>query len=384
MSEVTETFGAYGGRYVPETLIPALDELTEAWDAAKRDPAFQAELDELGRTYVGRPVAPHPRGPLRPRQAPLPEARGPEPHRRAQDQQRARPGRARAAAREAAHHRRDRRRPARRRDRHGLRTLRARMHRLHGLRGHAPAGAQRRADATPGRRGRARRVRHPHAEGGDERRDPRLDRQRRDDALRDRLLCRAGPVPRARPRAPVRHRQGGARAAARGGGRAPRDRRRVRRRRLERDRHVRGVPRRRRGPARRRRGRRRRLARDGPRRRSCTARARPCSPTRTVRSRTRTRSPPVSTTRASAPSTPGYATPAARRICRAPTTRRLPRLRGSHATEGIVPALESAHALAVVESLDADYVAVCLSGRGDKDLAEALAALARNVPHDAS
>ena len=55
MSEVTETFGAYGGRYVPETLIPALDELTEAWDAAKRDPAFQAELDELGRTYVGRP-----------------------------------------------------------------------------------------------------------------------------------------------------------------------------------------------------------------------------------------------------------------------------------------------------------------------------------------
>jgi len=45
-------------------------------------------------------------------------------------------------------------------------------------------------------------------------------------------------------------------------------------------------------------------------------------------------------------------------------------------TEGIVPALESAHALAVVESLDADYVAVCLSGRGDKDLAEALAALA--------
>jgi tryptophan synthase beta chain len=55
MSEVTETFGPYGGRYVPETLIPALDELTRAWETAKRDPAFQAELDELGRTYVGRP-----------------------------------------------------------------------------------------------------------------------------------------------------------------------------------------------------------------------------------------------------------------------------------------------------------------------------------------
>jgi tryptophan synthase beta chain len=45
-------------------------------------------------------------------------------------------------------------------------------------------------------------------------------------------------------------------------------------------------------------------------------------------------------------------------------------------TEGIVPALESSHALAVVERLDAEYVAVCLSGRGDKDLAEALSALA--------
>ena len=42
-------------------------------------------------------------------------------------------------------------------------------------------------------------------------------------------------------------------------------------------------------------------------------------------------------------------------------------------TEGIIPALESAHALAVVDGLDAEYVAVCLSGRGDKDLAEALA-----------
>ena len=46
-------------------------------------------------------------------------------------------------------------------------------------------------------------------------------------------------------------------------------------------------------------------------------------------------------------------------------------------TEGIIPALESAHALAVVDALDAEYVAVCLSGRGDKDLAEALAALGR-------
>ena len=44
-------------------------------------------------------------------------------------------------------------------------------------------------------------------------------------------------------------------------------------------------------------------------------------------------------------------------------------------TEGIIPALESSHALAVVDRIDAEYIAVCLSGRGDKDLSEALAAL---------
>jgi tryptophan synthase beta chain len=55
MTAVDETYGPYGGRYVPETLIPALDELTDAWTAAKADPAYTAELDELGRTYVGRP-----------------------------------------------------------------------------------------------------------------------------------------------------------------------------------------------------------------------------------------------------------------------------------------------------------------------------------------
>ncbi len=55
MTEVAESFGEYGGRYVPETLIPALDELTDAWNEAKSDQAYLDELDELGRTYVGRP-----------------------------------------------------------------------------------------------------------------------------------------------------------------------------------------------------------------------------------------------------------------------------------------------------------------------------------------
>jgi tryptophan synthase beta chain len=49
-------FGDYGGRFVPETLVPALDELTAAWGEARRDPAFQAELDELLRRYAGRPT----------------------------------------------------------------------------------------------------------------------------------------------------------------------------------------------------------------------------------------------------------------------------------------------------------------------------------------
>jgi len=58
-----DRFGIFGGRYVPETLIPALDELDAALDAALGDPAFTAEFDDLLRNYVGRPsplsTAPH-------------------------------------------------------------------------------------------------------------------------------------------------------------------------------------------------------------------------------------------------------------------------------------------------------------------------------------
>ncbi|MCH7564650.1 MAG: tryptophan synthase subunit beta [Gemmatimonadetes bacterium] len=51
-----ERFGAFGGRYVPETLISALDELTAAYAAARQDDAFQKELQGLLRDYVGRPT----------------------------------------------------------------------------------------------------------------------------------------------------------------------------------------------------------------------------------------------------------------------------------------------------------------------------------------
>jgi tryptophan synthase beta chain len=52
----TGHFGPYGGRFVPEALVAALDELTAAHEAARTDPAFCAELDRLLTTYAGRPT----------------------------------------------------------------------------------------------------------------------------------------------------------------------------------------------------------------------------------------------------------------------------------------------------------------------------------------
>lgn len=59
MSNLTNSagpyFGAYGGRFVPEPLIEALDQLDEVYRQAKTDPAFIEELDQLHKTYTGRP-----------------------------------------------------------------------------------------------------------------------------------------------------------------------------------------------------------------------------------------------------------------------------------------------------------------------------------------
>ena len=54
-TDTVHRFGAFGGRYVPETLIPALDELDAAFADAFRDPEFQRDLDRLLKEYVGRP-----------------------------------------------------------------------------------------------------------------------------------------------------------------------------------------------------------------------------------------------------------------------------------------------------------------------------------------
>jgi len=53
----SDRFGAFGGRYVPETLIPAVDELERAYDQARIDPEFQRELMDMLTHYVGRPSA---------------------------------------------------------------------------------------------------------------------------------------------------------------------------------------------------------------------------------------------------------------------------------------------------------------------------------------
>ena len=55
MSAVEHRFGPYGGQYVPETLVPALVELEAAWLVARDDPSYRAELDALLNDYVGRP-----------------------------------------------------------------------------------------------------------------------------------------------------------------------------------------------------------------------------------------------------------------------------------------------------------------------------------------
>jgi len=54
--DATGHFGPFGGRFVPEALVAALDDLTAAWASARRDPVFTAELDRLLATYVGRPT----------------------------------------------------------------------------------------------------------------------------------------------------------------------------------------------------------------------------------------------------------------------------------------------------------------------------------------
>ena len=60
MGQVAHRYGPYGGQYVPETLMPALAELEEAWVQAWADAGFRGELAVLMRDFAGRPTAPYP------------------------------------------------------------------------------------------------------------------------------------------------------------------------------------------------------------------------------------------------------------------------------------------------------------------------------------
>ena len=82
-------FGIYGGRFVAETLMPLILELEKAYAAAKKDPAFQKEMDGYLTHYVGRPSALYFAERLTEpfwRRENLLQARGAQSHRRAQGQ----------------------------------------------------------------------------------------------------------------------------------------------------------------------------------------------------------------------------------------------------------------------------------------------------------
>ena len=209
-------FGRFGGRFVPETLMAPLIELEQAYAAARARPQFQRRFAEpagrLRRAARRRSTSParlteHVR-----RRAHLAQARGPLPHRRAQDQQRARPGPARQAHGQAAHHRRDRRRPARRGHRHGGARCSAGVRGLHGRGGRRAPGAQRLPHEAARRAGDPGGIGQPHAQGRHQRGAARLGHQRAHHVLPARLGAGPASVPDDGARLPVGDRPGGARA----------------------------------------------------------------------------------------------------------------------------------------------------------------------------
>ena len=257
MTTVEERFGPYGGRYVPETLIAALDELSAAWAQAREDAEFRARLELLRRDFVGRPT------PLYLAER-LSERVGSRVYLKREDLSHtgshkinnalgqtllaARMGKRRIIAETGA-------------GQHGVATATACA--LLGLecvvymgsediRRQAPNVERMKllgAEVEPVRGWRA------DAEGGGLGGDPRLGRQRRDDPLRDRLGGRPGALPGAGAGPAAGDRRRGARAGARRRGRPAGAGDRLRRRRLQRDRHLHPVRRRRgRRPGRRRGG----------------------------------------------------------------------------------------------------------------------------------
>ena len=178
---VAGRFGPYGGRYVPETLVAALDDLRRAVRRrARRSARSGRSSTACSRSSWAGP-------------SPLTEAprlgaeTGATVVLKREDLNHTGAhkinntiGQALLALPhgQAAHHRGDRRGPARGGDRHRLRALRPRLRGLHGGRGRRAAAAQCLPHAAARRDGRAGRVGHAHAEGRDQRGAPRLGDQR--------------------------------------------------------------------------------------------------------------------------------------------------------------------------------------------------------------
>ena len=170
----TGRFGEFGGRYVPETLVAALDELETAWHDAEHDPSFLAELDELLATYVGRPTATTaaPRLTEHAGGAAIWLKREDLAHTGAykinntiaQAMLTRRMGKQRLIAETGGW-------TTWSRHGHGLCTLRSRLHDLHGGRGRSSTGAQRLPHGIARSRRRGRRGRLPDAQGCHQRRD---------------------------------------------------------------------------------------------------------------------------------------------------------------------------------------------------------------------
>ena len=152
-------FGLFGGRFVAETLMPLILELERAYDAAKADPAFHAELDRPQRP-LRRPAEPalfrRAADRASRRRQDLLQARRAQPHRQPQDQQLPGPDPARQAHGQDPHHRRDRRRPARRRRGHRVRPVRPAVRGLHGRDRRRAPEAQRVPHEAAGRQGQRR------------------------------------------------------------------------------------------------------------------------------------------------------------------------------------------------------------------------------------
>ena len=213
---VEERFGPYGGRFVPEVLIAALDELTAAWARRATTPRFRAELDGLLRDFVGRPT------PLYLAER-LSERVGRRVYLKREDLAHTgahkinnavgqallakRMGKTRVIAETGA-------------GQHGVATATACA--LLGLECVVYMGTEDMRRQAPnvermrllGRRGRAGRGRRADAQGGGQRGDPRLGHQRRHHPLHHRLGGRPGAVPGARPRPAAGDRRRGPRAGA--------------------------------------------------------------------------------------------------------------------------------------------------------------------------